>query len=223
MSHSRPSPPLRVLPPLPVDDETDPQNRSQSINAPDREHEEGERAAATKRLRTPTFDEIFRDQLTFIWRCLAGFGVRDADLQDQAQEVLMVIHRRLVDFDGISLRGWLYGICQRVAAAYRRKAWVRRERLASSPYLRSNGQEALTFEGADADARRLELELIQALEKLDEDKRTVFVLYEIEELTLQEIADALACPLQTVYSRLRAARKHVLAAFATPVGANHGD
>ncbi len=203
----QPRHPLR-LPPLVT---SGAEQQSHSINPQARDHKKEENARASSEPDVISFDEIFRDQLSFIWRCLAGFGVRDADLQDQTQEVLVIVHRRLQDFDGRSLRGWLYGICQRLAAAYRRKASVRRERLASSPHLRS-GHEASGPE--DVDARRLELELMKILNELDDDKRTVFVLYEVEELTLQEIAEAVGCPLQTAYSRLRAARKHVVNAFS---------
>jgi RNA polymerase sigma-70 factor (ECF subfamily) len=55
--------------------------------------------------------------------------------------------------------------------------------------------------------------LAELLEQLDEDKRAVFVLYEIEELTMKEIADIVGCPLQTAYSRLHAARKLMLDAL----------
>lgn len=208
---SRSVPVLRALPELAA------QTPEHGSDAPNPADGQGEEASRKLRL-VPTFDDIFREQLGFIWRCLAGFGVRDADLQDQTQEVLVIVHRRLSDFDGVSLRGWLYGICQRVAAGYRRKASVRRERLASSPHLRAGSEDL----GRDeTDARRLELELVKILDQLDDEKRTVFILYEVEELTLQEIAAAVGCPLQTVYSRLRAARKHVLQAFSTLDDAGH--
>ena len=55
--------------------------------------------------------------------------------------------------------------------------------------------------------------LLEVLAKLDEEKRTVFVLYEVEGLSLKEIAEATGRPLQTVYSRLQAARSAVQEAF----------
>ena len=63
--------------------------------------------------------------------------------------------------------------------------------------------------------RRESLELLgRILDQLDDDKRAVFVLYEIEELTMKDVADAVGCPLQTAYSRLHAARRLVSEALA---------
>jgi RNA polymerase sigma-70 factor (ECF subfamily) len=61
--------------------------------------------------------------------------------------------------------------------------------------------------------RELSGRLLASLERLDEEKRQAFVLYEVEELTLREVAEALGCPLQTAYSRLQAARTFVRADF----------
>src|SRR6185369_17858713 len=74
-----------------------------------------------------SFSAIFQQQSQFLWRTLMNLGVPSCDAQDVCQEVMLTVHRRLPDFDGRSLRGWLYGICVRVASDYRRSARVRRE------------------------------------------------------------------------------------------------
>jgi len=153
-----------------------------------------------------TLTDVFRREAPFVWRALRRLGVREADIEDVCQEVFVVVHRKLADFEGrSSLRTWIYGICARTASDYRRSARVRREIVTDAP------------PDAPADARQLEAlalrearaKLDRILDQLDDDKRAVFVLYEIEELTMNEVAEALSCPLQTAYSRLHAARKVV--------------
>ncbi len=151
------------------------------------------------------FAEIFRQHARYLWRALLGLGVRAADVDDVCQEVLLVVHRRLPEFDGRALRSWLYAICLRAASEYRRSARVRREVSVAEP------PEAELAHGTleDVQMRDLWRRLLDGLDRLDEDKRAAFVLYEIEELTVREVADAMGCPLQTAYSRLHAARAHM--------------
>lgn len=159
--------------------------------------------------RVPSFAEIFQEHARFLWRALAGLGVRPADVDDALQEVFLVVHRKLAEFDGRSLRSWLYAICLRVASDYRKSARVRHEvAVAEVP---DSAQAA--SQASDVEASLLFGRLRRALDELDEEQRGAFVLYEIEELTLRETAEALSCPLQTAYSRLRAARSHVEAHF----------
>ncbi len=151
------------------------------------------------------FAEIFRQHARYLWRALLGLGVRPADVDDVCQEVLLIVHRRLPEFDGGALRSWLYAICLRVASEYRRSARVRRE--VSVP--ETPDTELTRGPLEDLQMRELWQRLLQGLDRLDEDKRAAFVLYEIEELTVREVAEAMGCPLQTAYSRLHAARAHM--------------
>jgi RNA polymerase sigma-70 factor (ECF subfamily) len=149
--------------------------------------------------------------MSFLWRATLALGVPAADAEDLCQDMMLVVHRRLPDFDGQSLRGWLYGICVRVASDYRRSARVRRERTVET--LPESAHEATQPD--EVDARRAEVKLRRALDEIDDDKRAVFVLFEIEGLTLREISEAVGAPLQTCYSRLQAARAHVKGVFST--------
>src|SRR5262249_46431400 len=127
---------------------------------------------------------IVREHGEFVWRVLRRMGVRDADVDDVCQEVFVVVHRKLADFEPrASVKSWLYGICVRTAAAHRRKAPVRREIPTEAP------DEGATARGPDASYEgRQSLELLdRALDELDDDKREVFVLYEIEELAMPEV------------------------------------
>lgn len=158
------------------------------------------------------FRAIFREHAPFVWRVLRRLGVAEADVEDVAQETFLVVHRRLADFEGRSqLRTWIYGICVRVASDHRRRAHVRREQATDRPPERV-GSAPQPKELEQRQARAL---LDAALARLDGDKRAVFVLYEIEEVPMKEIADAVGCPLQTAYSRLHAARRELREALAS--------
>lgn len=149
---------------------------------------------------------LFRDHAPYVWRALRRLGVPEADVEDVCQEVFLVVLRRYGDFEGrSSLRTWIYGIALRVASDYRRSARVRREVLTDEV-----PEERQSAPQHDVVALRESARALDGLlDALDEGKRAVFVLYEIEQLTLAQVAEAVGCPLQTAYSRLLAARKIV--------------
>ena len=156
-----------------------------------------------------SFDQVFKDNGPFVWRTLRRLGVREADVDDVCQEVFVVVARKLAEFEGRStLRTWIYGICIRTASAHRRLARHRETPTEDVPERVAEGtpHESLARNRALA-------ALDRALSSLDDDKRTVFVLYEIEELGMAEIAEIVGCPLQTAYSRLHAARDKVQTAL----------
>lgn len=165
-----------------------------------------------------TFRDVYRENATFVWRVLRRLGVPASDAEDVTQEVFVVVHKKLEAFAGrSSLRTWLYGIAYRSASEYRRRAHVRSEVPTESPD--AGSEEASQVESLERKRAREQLDEI--LLQLDDDKRAVFVFYEIEELGMNEVADIVGCPLQTAYSRLRAAREHVEAA-ARRIGAAAG-
>jgi RNA polymerase sigma-70 factor (ECF subfamily) len=143
----------------------------------------------------------------YVWSTLSRLGVRTADLPDMLQEVFVVVLRRAGTYDGAcKIRTWLYGICLRVARNYRRKAHRRREvpdegRGGFEQCSRELGPEEQVVR-AQARAR-----LDAILDHLDPEKRAVFVMFEVEGLSCDQIADALSIPVGTVYSRLHAARR----------------
>lgn len=157
----------------------------------------------------PSLRQVFDEHGRYIFRALRHLGVADADVEDSCQEVFIVAHKALPSFAGRStLRTWLYGICLRVASDYRRRAYVRRERaFAEMP------AEAAGFAGEPPRSTPESRHAVRSLlELLDEDKRNVLVLYEIEGFTMKEVAEIVGCPLQTAYSRLYAARESLMAA-----------
>jgi RNA polymerase sigma-70 factor (ECF subfamily) len=142
----------------------------------------------------------------FVWLLLQRFGVREADLEDALQEVFIVVHQRLHTYDGASkITSWLYGIAQYVAIAWRRKAHVRREHAVEAVPEPAH-TDAYTPEHAASD-RQARARLESMLDELDPDKRAVFVMFEIDRMSCDEIAALVGVPVGTVYSRLHGARK----------------
>ena len=158
----------------------------------------------------PSFEEIYQGHVDYVWRSARRMGVRPASVDDVVQEVFLVVHRRLGDFEGrSSLRTWLYGICLKVASSHRRRVERRREAgLGEAPEEPVSGGQQSALERAEA-RRRMQ----RVLADLDEEQREVFVLYEIERVAMKDVAELLGCPLQTAYYRHQTARKKVIAAF----------
>jgi RNA polymerase sigma-70 factor (ECF subfamily) len=148
---------------------------------------------------------VFEQHFDFVWRAVRRLGVAESDVDDTVQEVFVVVHRKLPEFESRSkLTTWLYGICFRVASDHLRKVRLHREEITESvpdaPDPSDTPEERL--EGREARAR-----LDEVLASLDTDKRAVFVMYEIDELPVETIAEIVGVPVGTVYSRLRAARE----------------
>jgi len=166
-------------------------------------------AAAPEVSGAPDIRAIFRDYGAFIYTMLRSLGVRASDVDDAFQEVFVVIHRKLATYGRRgTLRSWVYGICVRVAFRFRRRAGATRE-IATDEVPETADPMTPAEHLRERQAREI---LCAILDELDDDKRAVFVLFELEGLPMQEVAESLQCPLQTAYSRLRAAREAVDAA-----------
>jgi RNA polymerase sigma-70 factor (ECF subfamily) len=151
---------------------------------------------------------IVIDHSAFVWRVLLHLGVPDSQLEDASQEVFLVVLRQIERFEGrSSLRTWLFGICRNVAATIRRRA---RQHTELTPEELPDAVVQPAQEG-ELWIKRAHEQLVRALGELDEEQQTVFVLYEIEELSMEEIAQSHGVPITTLYSRLHAARKKIQA------------
>jgi RNA polymerase sigma-70 factor, ECF subfamily len=156
-----------------------------------------------------TFEEIYESSFDFVWRNVRRLGVVEAAVDDVVQDVFLVVHRRLADFEGrSSIRTWIFAILFRVVSDWRRTQ-RRKGGLASLDEIAEHDgwQDEHATCPAGAAERAEAMRLLHALlDQLDDDKRTVFVLVELEQSTAPEIAEMLGIPVNTVYSRLRAAR-----------------
>jgi RNA polymerase sigma-70 factor (ECF subfamily) len=149
-------------------------------------------------------DRLYAQYFDFVWRSLRRLGVPLSELDDAAQDVFIVLLRRRDEFRGHSShRTWLFGIANNVAHEYRRK----RQRAALDSPL-SDDQRAERPSPLEQASSNEALRLLDDfLATLDDDKRAVFVSAELEQMSAPEIASALGVKLNTVYSRLRAARQ----------------
>jgi RNA polymerase sigma-70 factor (ECF subfamily) len=153
---------------------------------------------------TPDFRSIYDREVAYVWQSLRRLGVREHDIEDVAHEVFVTVHRRLVDFDPTRpLRPWIFGIALRTASDYRRSARFRRE-IPQDVTDTAVELPAMDEQLAAEDARQL---VMEALETLDLDARAVLVMHDLDEQPAPVIAATMGVPLNTVYSRLRLARK----------------
>lgn len=167
------------------------------------------------------FSRIYRQRVAYVYRLLLRFGVARAEVEDATQEVFMIVHRRLPEFDAErgTIKTWLFALARGVASNRRRRVERRLRLLPPAPSAAADGRPTPEQTAGD---RQL-LALVGAfLETLPEAQRTVFELSEIEGLRGPEIADALGMKLNTVYTRLRTARLAFKAHAATMVSEIRG-
>jgi RNA polymerase sigma-70 factor (ECF subfamily) len=151
---------------------------------------------------------IYREHFEFVWRSLRRLGAPEHALEDATQDVFLVAARRLDEFEGrSSIRTWLFGIAMRVVRTQRRTAWRHQRKVDALAVAAPPAPDPI----AQRDAQRL---LLALLESLDDDKRAVYVLAELEGMTVVEIAEGLGTNVNTIYTRLRTARQQLRAAAA---------
>jgi len=165
-------------------------------------------------LKVPSFAAVYRQYFDFVWSTARRFGVEPDAMEDVVQEIFAVIHAKLDTLENPeALRSWIYGVVRRSVSTHRR---ARRTRMASSVAvgypveLVSDTPTPLEQTETNADLKLLR----SLLAELDEPKREVFALVELDELSVPEAAQLLEIPLNTAYSRLRAARLAFAAALA---------
>lgn len=163
-----------------------------------------ERATVTAESLERRFRAVYDEHFTFVYRWAAHRGIPRAAIDDVVQEVFIVVHRKLPEFEGhASLRTWLAAIARRVMADFLKKRANR-----------SAGDESLTSEpaapgatGEDLERKAAAVLLQRLLARMSDDQREVFVLHEIERLSGTEIAEITSSNENTVRTRLRAARR----------------
>jgi len=172
----------------------DPQNGDNRDGAPD---------------DTPDFLRIYDEHVDFLWRSAAGLGVPADAREDIVQEVMLVVHRRLDQFEWrSSVKTWLFGILYNVVANYRRS--VRRKGITVEI------PETARSEGDPQSAAidREDLRFVQAfLESLADEPRGVFVAFFLERMSAPETAEATGLSIESVYSSVRTLKRRFRAAL----------
>ena len=171
----------------------------------------------------PSFEVVYARHFDLVWTAARQLGVSADAIDDVVQEIFVVIHARLATLENVeSLRSWVYGVARRTISTFRRN---QRTRAASgnkyaqvAEWLEPLPPTPLELSEL-AERQRL---LLRLLSQLDEGKREVFVLAEVEGFTAPEIAEALEIPVNTVYSRLRLARQTFEQAVAQHRGRQKG-
>jgi RNA polymerase sigma-70 factor (ECF subfamily) len=161
----------------------------------------------------PAFSAIYSAEFAFVVRSLRRLGVPPADLEDVTHEVFITAFRRRSAFDATRpIKPWLFGIAFRLASDFRRLVRHGRELPLDRAGEAPDGSRSPDEAAALAQDRRL---VLDALGRIDLARRAVFIMHDIEELPVPEIADALEIPSGTAYSRLRAARAEFADAVRT--------
>jgi RNA polymerase sigma-70 factor (ECF subfamily) len=164
--------------------------------------------------RSAQFRAIYDAWFEEVSRWIRALGGLDADRDDIVQEVFVVVRRRLDSFDGSNPAGWLYRITRRQVRDFRRRAWAKHiftKRHSDEP-------DALSDDGKNPAAaleyKEKQRVLHTLLRKMTDDRRSAFLLFEIEGLSGEEIACIQSVPLNTVWTRLHYARKDFFALVA---------
>jgi RNA polymerase sigma-70 factor (ECF subfamily) len=162
----------------------------------------------------PDFASLYDAWFEHVSRWLLALGAPAADNEDLAQEVFLVVRRRLADFDNRNVAGWLFRIASRQVAAHKRRRWFksvlagrRDDELDELPHDDASPAAALE----DKERRRV---LERLLAAMNDKRRTTFVLFEIEGYSGEEIARIQGIPVATVWTRLHHARKEFFALVA---------
>lgn len=164
----------------------------------------------------PAFDELYDQYFKFVWRSLRRLGVREALLEDASQDVFIVVHRKLADYEPrMSPRAWLYAIARRVAHDYRRTEFRKggglplddnQASVRPGPY-----EDVVKSQAADI--------ILRFLDTLPDAQRECFILSDLEQFSAPEVGAVLNTNVSTIYSRLQAAR----AALSRYVASVHPD
>ncbi len=164
----------------------------------------------------PALRELFDAHHDFVYRSVLRLGVALAAVDDVVQETFIVAGRRLHEFEGrSSVKTWLFGIAMRIARTHRRSE-SRHERRVNEAAMNA---ETMHDPYAGREAADL---LHRLLAELDDERRAAFVLSDFEGMTAVEIAEGLGVNLNTIYSRIRSARRQIEDALARHEAAGGG-
>ena len=153
---------------------------------------------------TPSFRSLYEAEFAYVYTSLRRMGVKSRHIEDLTHDVFMIVHRKLDDYDpSRPLRPWLFGIAYRVALDHRRRASTTRE----IPDEHIEGGLAEESDGRTARRAQAREIVMEALEHVALERRSVFILYEIDGHPMPAIAEALDLPVHTAYARLRKARE----------------
>jgi RNA polymerase sigma-70 factor (ECF subfamily) len=156
------------------------------------------------------FRTIYEARFEEVSRWVSILGGPEAEREDLVQDVFVVVHRRLPDFDGDNLAGWLYQIARRRVRDFRRLLWVRHLLFGSVPLPEDLTKgEASASDALETEEKRALLERL--LSKLSESERAALSLFEIDGYSGEQVAQIQGVSINTVWARIHHARKKLKA------------
>jgi RNA polymerase sigma-70 factor (ECF subfamily) len=168
---------------------------------------------AVPRAESLEFRAIYERWFSEVSRWIRAMGGPEAEREDLVQDVFLVVHRRLRDFDGQNVAGWLYQIARHRVRDFRRLLWVRHLLLGGVPLSESLSKGgASPADSLETNEKRILLERL--LGKLNESERAAVVLFEIDGYSGEQIAEIQGVPVNTVWARIHKARKKLKASLA---------
>jgi RNA polymerase sigma-70 factor (ECF subfamily) len=165
----------------------------------------------------PTFEQVYQETFPFVWRTVRRLGVGDSTRDDVTQEVFVTVYRRLGEFQGrCSVKTWVFNILMGIVRNYRRTRRRKgRGHALSTPVVDPAVLADVTADPSELASRAQAGRILhELLDELAEEKAVVFVMAELEGMTVPEIAELVNANINTVYSRLRAARREFDQALA---------
>jgi RNA polymerase sigma-70 factor, ECF subfamily len=166
--------------------------------------------APAEGLEQTRFRAVFDSEFAYVWTSLRRLGVHERDVEDLAHDVFVQVYKNFSSYDPARpIRPWLFAFAIRFASDYRRLARHRHEHTGPAPDVSDPAP------GADQQLQMQQnCDLVhQAIGKIERDRRAVFILHELDEIPMADIASALAIPVNTGYSRLRIAREEFQSAM----------
>ncbi len=169
----------------------------------------------------PAVADIYAEYASFVWRNLRRLGIPNEMIEDAVQDVFLVVHRRLPEFEArSSLRTWIFGIILRVASRHREQRALRERRYTPATQSLLEGLSQSTSQDPFDDlVQQRAADLIEwVLSELEEDKRNILVMVELEQMPVVEVARVLNVNVNTAYTRLRLARRAMEAKLKQVLG-----
>ena len=157
----------------------------------------------------PTFEAVYERHVDDVWRAARRLGVQASGLEDIVQEVFIVVHNKLADFEGrSSIKTWLYGITLMVVRNHRRGRRRKPMDLGEGAEIALSNAPISEREQPDvlAERRRAGATVHQILDRLPDDLGEALVMAELEGMSGPEIAEVTGLKVATVYGRIRTAR-----------------
>lgn len=148
---------------------------------------------------------LYSQEVDSVYAYFARFGLSPAEAEDATHDTFVTALQRVASFDAKRpARPWLLGIAFRVGVARSRHGQRREQPAEESVW--ASVQDPATSPEQSAATKQAEALLKRALALLPEEQRAVFILHDLQEVPMPEVAEIMGTSPNTAWSRLRLAR-----------------